>query len=98
MKKFISLIILIIAVATFTQPWWSVKTQQVTINKTERVEGSYLVYSDKGVFRNEDTWYYFKFDSSDLYNNLRSGETYSCKSYGFRVPLFSMYPNLVKCQ
>ncbi len=107
MKKFMkakaitivsSLLVASALIAVGTQPWWSAKTQEVYVNKSERVEQTYMVYSDKGVFRNEDSWHYFKFDSSDLYNKLEQGKTYTCKSYGFRVGFLSVYPNLVSCK
>ena len=102
MEKLIKALLLITATSLFlgfiTQPYWSQATQEVVVNKTERVEGVYLIYTDKGVFRNEDSWHYFKFDSSDLYSDLKEGESYTCKSYGFRVSFFSMYPNVVSCK
>lgn len=52
------------------------------------------------VYRNEDNYWYFKFDSSNLdtaASNLVSTEAAPrwvvVKHYGWRIPLFSMYPN-----
>ncbi len=102
MKKVLITTLLTAALAIFlgycTSPWWTAVSQEIYVKKTERVEQTYLVYSDKGVFRNEDSWHYFKFDSSDLYNELEQGKTYQCKSYGVRVGFLSMYPNLVSCK
>lgn len=96
-KGLILTCIAVIVLGYITQPYWTKVEQVVHVNKTERIEESYLVYTDKGVFKNEDSWHYFKFDSSDLYNNLTAGQDYVCKSYGFRNGFFSMYPNLVTC-
>lgn len=73
----------------------------VTINeKVERCESKdsckYLVFTDKGVFQNTDTWFNWKFDSSDFQNNLKTGKTYEIQTTGLRVPFLSMYPNIVK--
>lgn len=61
-------------------------------------KSKYLIFTDHGVFQDTDSFVYFKFNSSDLYNKLRVGQTYNCKTYGFRIPFFSKYPNLVDCE
>ena len=81
----------------FFSPYLTYSTQEVVVNRVESKNDMYLVYTDKGVFKNEDTWYYFKFDSSDLYNELSKEGKFSCGTYGFRVGFFSMYPNLTDC-
>ncbi|MBO0733201.1 MAG: DUF1523 family protein [Methylocapsa sp.] len=56
------------------------------------------------VFRNEDTgWgfpWYFKFNSSDVQAAARAisneGGTAAITYYGWRIQLFSMYPNVIK--
>jgi hypothetical protein len=58
----------------------------------------YLIYTDQGVFENTDCWVCFKFASSTLYGRLEVGQTYDLKVYGWRVPIFSMYPNIWKIQ
>ena len=54
------------------------------------------------VYRNEDNFWYFKFDSSDLdaeASNLASTEASPrwivVTHYGWRIPIFSMYPNAI---
>lgn len=57
---------------------------------------------DPRVYRNEDNLWYFKFDSANLdtaASNLVSTEAdprwVVVKHYGWRIPIFSMYPNAI---
>lgn len=80
-------------------------TQQdrtVTVNKSERIvesDGSarYLVFAKEEVFQNKDSFLRLKFNSSDVYNQLENGKSYTCDTYGWRIPFFSVYPNIVSC-
>lgn len=77
------------------------RTVEFTVDHRERTggdEGKYLIYTDEaGVLENTDSLWYLKFDSSDVYNQLREGGRYRCDVYGLRVPLFSWYPNIKHC-
>ena len=68
---------------------------------SKTVGSNYRVYTQKGqdieVFENTDSWLRLKFASSNLHGLLQKGETYDCTAYGWRVPLFSWYRNLVSC-
>lgn len=72
----------------------------VLVNKTEqRCEGQktcqYLVFTDKGVFRNADSKLLeLKWNSSDLYGELVAGRRFRISYYGVRFGFFSMYPNI----
>ena len=52
------------------------------------------------VYRNEDNLLYFKFDSADLQAQVQSlaadKELVALRHYGWRVPLFSRFPNAIK--
>jgi len=69
--------------------------------KTDCNNGScsskYLIYTNKGVYQDTDSVWFFKFRSSDLYGNLQRGHRYTCKTAGYRIGLTSSYPNLIKC-
>lgn len=72
------------------------------VEKSERVcdggkDGAcrYLVFTDKGVLQNSDTILRGKFNSSDVYAAIKVGRSYDFTAVGFRVPLFSMYPNIL---
>lgn len=69
-----------------------------TIVKMERVggdKGKYLVFTDEEVLQNTDCLVYWKFDSSDIYGELEVGKTYDFGVYGWRIPFFSMYKNIL---
>ena len=35
-----------------------------------------------------------RFNSSDVYGNIKRGETYTFKTIGMRIPIISQYPNV----
>ncbi len=79
-------------------------TYIITITDKERIaEGSnskYLVFGndDNGnvlVFENTDTFWRFKWNSSNIQGELILGNRYQITVVGFRVPLFSMYENII---
>lgn len=79
------------------------KTPNSSSSKENKQESKdiYMVYTkdENGeihVFKNEDTWYYFKFNSSDVYAELEVGKTYEFDVYGLRIPFFSSYQNIIK--
>lgn len=76
-----------------------IKDKQISTEsvKTEnnKVVSTYLIYTDHGVFRNDDALWHLKWSSSDIYGQLDVGKYYNIKIYGFRIPIFSMYPNIV---
>lgn len=86
----------------------SVGEGRATITVTEKItkrdgdSDKYLIYvkpvagQDK-VYQNTDSIMYLKFDSSDMYAELEVGKTYDCKTWGWRVPFFSSYKNLINC-
>lgn len=57
-----------------------------------------LVYTDKGTFSNTDSLFPYKQNSSDLYGQLHKDGTYKCEVAGWRIGLFSQYPDLIKCK
>lgn len=60
------------------------------------VQTTLLVGTDKGTFKVDDTIVYGRFRSSDVYGALREGETYDFKVYGWRLPFFSTYKNIIE--
>lgn len=73
----------------------SVSTTDVYFILAENEEGDPLNY------RNEDAIFFGKFDSSNLNTRARSisqneDNLVAVRHYGWRIPLFSMFPNAVK--
>lgn len=59
-----------------------------------------LIHTNSGVFSNSDTFWWFKFNSSDVQSKLiqakQSGKKVRIKTVGTRIPLFSQYPNILE--
>lgn len=61
----------------------------------------YLVWveDENGVqyeLQNEDILLKGKFNSSTIQGKLKEGEIYNIKTVGWRIPLFSSYPNIIE--
>jgi len=76
-------------VATVTE-----KAIHVDGDKDSGVTSTYMIYTDHGVFTNRDSLSKGKFNSSDIYGQLKVGCTYKFNYHGFRNNVMSMYPNI----
>jgi hypothetical protein len=89
-----------------TSPWWSHGEADVVVTGTmvkaygtgEDHVSKYLIFTSNGVFENTDTWWYFKFNSSDVQAKLMVPGKHHITYYGFRVPFLSRYQNIVSAQ
>jgi len=60
-------------------------------------DAKYLVSSTDGeVFEITDSFFRWRFDSSDLYADLEPGMTCSIQTQGWRFPFFSDYKNIIE--
>lgn len=59
---------------------------------------TYMVHTDLESFTNSDSVLAFKFDSSDVQRQLREGQEYRLLVTGFRIPVLSMYRNILDYQ
>jgi hypothetical protein len=95
-------IIIALVIGYFTAPWWTYGSEVMDVNgimvKQYGSESKYLVYTSTGVYENTDTWYYFKFDSSDVQSKLMRPGKFKVSYYGFRVPFLSKYKNIINVQ
>lgn len=76
-------------------PYLSKDSYTVTITDKIVKNDKYMIYTDKGSFTMEDTIAYFRFNTSDEYGKIKRGATYKMDAYGWRVPLFSKYENII---
>jgi hypothetical protein len=73
----------------------------VTVERVENVihgnnNSKYLVFTEgHGVLENTDSLFHWKFDSSDVHSMLARGGNYDMITYGWRMPVLSMYPNII---
>ena len=71
---------------------------RITDAQMTKVDGRFMIATEYRPFMNEDVWYRFKFDSGSVQNDairLR-GKMVKIKKYGWRIPMFSMYENVLK--
>jgi hypothetical protein len=73
---------------------------RITDAQMTKVDGRYMIATEYRPLTNYDAWYRFKFDSGTIQNEAvrLKGKTVKIKKYGWRVPLFSEYENVVKIE
>lgn len=69
--------------------------ETIATSDGENVSSKYIVFTENETFENTDLFFGGKFNSSDIQGKLKKGKTYTAKVYGWRVPFFSMYRNIV---
>lgn len=74
------------------------KTERVTVGRGKSVASKYLVFTDGETFENTDAIWYWKWNSSDIHGRLEPGKAYRVKCYGWRIPILSVYRNIVSAE
>lgn len=73
-----------------------------TVVRVERVHDGassrYMVYGEAEVYQNTDSVFFGKFNSSDLYRDIKEGHSYRFEVVGWRVPFLSWYRNIIKVE
>ena len=57
-----------------------------------------LVTKDGEAFLNEENFWFGKFNTRDLFNELKVNGTYKIKYYGWREPFYSTFPNILSVE
>lgn len=73
---------------------------RITDAQMTKVDGKFMIATEYRPFVNYDAKYRLKFNSGTVQNDaikLR-GKLVKIKKYGWRMPIFSMYENVVKIQ
>lgn len=76
---------------------------QFKVDNKEAVQkdngNQYRVYAadSDAVYVVSDSILKLRFNSANVYNEIKEGRRYDCKKFGWRVPLFSMFENLKDC-
>ena len=73
---------------------------KITDAQMTKVDGRFMIATEYRPFVNYDVWYRFKFNSGTIQNEAirLKGKTVKIKKYGWRLPLFSEYENVVKIE
>ena len=58
----------------------------------------YIIFTPQGVFKDTDSFFANKHNSSDLFNKLQTHHWYRCHIHGERQHWQSNYPNLMSCK
>ena len=99
----VAVIILVFGVMIF-RAYSQHHTRQVVVTGKDRVcSGSkngnsscnYLIFTSGGTFKIGDSLVIMRYDSSDVYGQIIPCHRYDLTYYGWRLPLFSDYPNVV---
>lgn len=104
MKKLIlniallAIILLIIVVLMFSE-YLNNQEREITvtdkyIKRSGEADIYLIVDENKNTYKITDLFFKFKFNSTDLYNELEKGNTYIVKTSGFRIKILSQYPNI----
>ena len=89
---------------SFNDHSYSVKiTDKERVYDSKSKVSKYMIYaenkdSDDLVFENTDDFFRLKFNSSNMYSELKVGKTYNITVVGYRVPFLSMYENIIKVE
>lgn len=70
---------------------------RITDAQLTMVEGSFMIATESRPLVNHDATYRFKFNSGNVQNEAirLKGKEVMIRKYGWRIPLFSMYENVV---
>ena len=70
---------------------------RITDAQLTKVDGYFMIATDSRPLVNHDAKYRFKFDSGNIQNEAirMKGKEVRIRKYGWRIPIFSMYENVV---
>ncbi len=70
---------------------------RITDAEMVKVDGRFMIATEERPYVNEDAKYRFKFNSGNLQNDAirLKGKPVKIRKYGWRVPVLSMYENVV---
>lgn len=57
-----------------------------------------VIDSNNNAYQITDLLFIWKFNSTDIYNLLEIGQTYKITTSGYRIRIFSSYPNINKVE
>ena len=70
---------------------------RITDAQLTKVDGYFMIATEYRPLVNHDAWYRFKYNSGNVQNEAirLKGKQVMIRKYGWRIPLFSMYENVV---
>ena len=83
--------------------WYQVSTLEkmhITIEDKQRIttgsKSKYMIFTSSETFEDTDSFFHSKYNSTDIYSDLKIGCSYEVSAYGKRIPFFSTYRNIVE--
>jgi hypothetical protein len=76
----------------------------ITVTKTEiSSDGDYMVFGTNSTdkvqsFTLNDSFWHWKWNTADTYALIEEGKTYNFYCSGIRVPILSMFPNILELE
>ena len=102
LKVRLFLVGIVIAVLTVLWSYFVPDTVMTRITDAQmaKVDGRFMIATEDRPFVNEDAGYRFKFDSGTIQNEAirLKGKVVKVRKYGWRLPVLSMYENVVKIE
>ena len=95
----ISTLAVLVAGAFLYWNYGTVETVTMTVMDKERIcdksgkNCDYMIFTNNETFKNIDSIWHLKFNSSDVYGGLESKKKYSFTVQGFRIKILSQCPN-----
>ena len=70
---------------------------RITDAQMTKVEGYFMIATESRPLVNHDAWYRLKYDSGNVQNEAirLKGKEVLIRKYGWRIPMLSMYENVV---
>ena len=100
LRAFAAAVILAIAAMLYSYFIADTVITKITDAQMTKVDGRFMIASEYRPLVNEDAKYRFKFDSGTIQNEAvrLKGRVVRSAMYGWRIPLLSMYENVVKIE
>ena len=100
LRAFAAAVILAIAAMLYSYFIADTVITKITDAQMTKVDGRFMIASEYRPLVNEDAKYRFKFDSGTIQNEAvrLKGRVVRISMYGWRIPLLSMYENVVKIE
>mgnify|MGYP000848490329 CR=1 FL=1 len=99
-KVIAALVLLCILVPLYSYFVSDTVITRITDAQMNMVDGKFMIATEYKPLANYDAKYRFKFDSGNIQNEAirLKGKQVKIWKYGWRIPIFSMYENVVKIE
>lgn len=94
-----AIIIILVALGSGGCGWMSQDDVTITVDHRESKgdSGNYLIWATNGeVYSDVDSIPFWKFNSSDVFGQLKEGGTYKVHVAGWRIHVLSLYRNIIE--